>query len=174
LLRPIATDIWTSLIRCFDARHLIVDGVRFRSRAIESKTHYLRVVFGRGKGPIHYEWLARKREKQLFVALHVEYGTEPESAAAFRPLLNAEAAIRRELAAVTNRRCHFGSWGVSPSAVCWSRWRELRLEIPAPNPYSPELAEEADRLMLALIQASFPRLSSEVRDRARTEQGRVG
>ena len=168
------TDIWTNLISRFDARHLTVDGVRFRSRAIESKTHYLRVVFGRGKGPIHYEWLARKREKQLFVVLHVEFDTEAESAAAFRPLLDSEALIRRELAAVTGHACHFGPWGVDPSTVSWSRRRELRLEIPAPNPYSPELAEEADRLMVALIQASFPRLSSEVRDRARVEQGKVG
>jgi hypothetical protein len=166
-----SSDLWSHLISRFDARHLIVEGVRFRSRAIESKTHYLRVVFGRGTGPIHYEWLARKREKQLFVALHVEFGTEAESAAAFRPLLGEEAAIRRDLSQVTDRRCHFGSWGVDPSAVCWSRWRELRLEIPAPNPCSPELADEADRLMVALIRASFPRLSSAVRDRARGEQG---
>lgn len=39
-------DIWSHLMHRFDARRLVVEGVGFRTRPIESKTHYLSVVFG--------------------------------------------------------------------------------------------------------------------------------
>jgi len=105
-----------------------------------------------GSPAVHYEWIVRKAERRLDIALHFEFDEREES---FR-WLELVRPHSHEISRGTNYEFEL---------VPWSRkWAEARFRIPfSDSSPSTEAVPEAARLMKILIDRTWPVIEAPIR-----------
>ena len=98
-----------------------------------------------GCANIHYEWVARKRDARLDVALHFEFDSREES-------LRWLEIIKPHVRSIRD------GTDLEFEAVLWGRkWTEARFRLPFEGDFpGTELAGQAARIMKILIERTWP------------------
>jgi hypothetical protein len=100
---------------------------------------------------IHYEWVARKRDARLDVALHFESKDQQENYEGIKAIKNKEASIREGI----DLEFDAGPWG--------RKWAEARFRLPLHRGQpDPAIAHDAASVMKTLIDRTYPILQTEV------------
>lgn len=130
-------ELWQAIASSFNA-------LDFSFKVTPRKGSYMPVHIGHGE--IHYEWLRRRRDSHISVALHLEAGDRETNESRLKPLVSRKNEISAD---VTHPFIFIAEmWG--------KKWGAVEFRVPYDPSNSMLVVPETVRVMKLLIERTWP------------------